>query len=49
MKLRYFTLACAAAFMTAAQAHTVLLNEDFSGDWRENSFPTVIEGDNLPP
>ena len=48
MKLKYLTLLAAAATFMTAGAHTVLLNENFNGDYTEN-FPVMIEGDHLQP
>jgi len=50
MKLRnlFIPLAVATLAYGGASAHTILLEENFDGDYSAN-FPLVIDGDNLPP
>ncbi len=48
MKFKYlFTTVCASAALSAA-AHTVLLSEDFNGDYTVN-FPVTIDADHQEP
>lgn len=47
MKIKTLALSVAVAAAQVATAHTVLLSEDFNGDYTAN-FPTMIDGDGLP-
>lgn len=47
MNLKYLATAALATLSLSAAAHTVLLSENFDGDWSE-SFPLTIDGDHFP-